>query len=75
VVIQHYKNYPETIPIFNREHNLHKFGYAVARTDTILLSIIGIVLGVFGKNNKGLLLNGIVLIVAIIRLFIGGGLF
>ena len=36
MVIQHYKNYPKTIPVFNREHNLHKFGYAVARTDTVV---------------------------------------
>ena len=39
MVIQHDKNYPKTIPVFNREHNLHKFGYVVARTDTKLSDV------------------------------------
>lgn len=39
----------------------------------IPLSIIGLFIGIFSKNRGGLNLNGIVLIVAIIRLFIGGG--
>lgn len=40
----------------------------------ILLSIIGLIIGIFGKNNGGMTLNGIVLIVAALRLIVGGGI-
>ncbi len=39
----------------------------------IPLTVIGLLFGAFSKNSGGVNLNGIVLIVAIIRLFIGGG--
>lgn len=41
----------------------------------ILLSLIGVIIGIFGKNNGGLILNGIVLLASALRLFIGGGIF
>ena len=40
----------------------------------IILSIIGLTIGIFGKNNGGMILNGIVLIVAGLRLIVGGGI-
>jgi len=40
----------------------------------IPLAIIGLIIGVFSKNSNGLLLNGIVLLVAVIRLIAGGGI-
>ena len=39
----------------------------------IPIAVLGMLLGAFSRNNGGVNLNGIVLIVAIIRLFIGGG--
>ena len=39
----------------------------------IPIAVLGLLLGAFSKNTGGVNLNGIVLIVAIIRLFIGGG--
>lgn len=42
---------------------------------SITLAIIGLLIGIFGKATGGLTLNGIVLIVGILRLFIGGGIF
>ena len=39
----------------------------------IPIALLGLFLGAFSKNNGGVTLNGIVLIVSIIRLFIGGG--
>lgn len=41
----------------------------------IPIALIGLIVGVFSKNTGGLLLNGIVLIVSVLRLFIGGGIF
>ena len=40
----------------------------------IFLSIIGLIVGIFGKNNGGMILNGIVLIVSALRLIVGGGI-
>lgn len=40
----------------------------------IPLAIIGLFFGIFSKNTGGLLLNGIVLIVSLLRLIIGGGI-
>ena len=40
----------------------------------IPLALIGLFFGIFSKNTGGLLLNGIVLIVALLRLMIGGGI-
>jgi len=40
----------------------------------IILAIIGLILGAFGKNNGGMILNGIVLIVSALRLIVGGGI-
>lgn len=40
----------------------------------IPIAIIGFFFGIFSKNNGGMVLNGIILIVAIIRLMIGGGI-
>ncbi len=40
----------------------------------IPLAIIGLIFGAFSKNTNGLVLNGIVLVVSMIRLFIGGGI-
>jgi TRAP-type mannitol/chloroaromatic compound transport system permease small subunit len=39
------------------------------------LAIIGLIIGVFSKNTSGLILNGIVILVAAFRLFVGGGIF
>ena len=39
----------------------------------IPIAVIGLLFGAFSKNSGGVNLNGIVFIVAIIRLFIGGG--
>ena len=39
----------------------------------IPIALLGLLLGAFSRNSGGVNLNGIVLIVAIIRLFIGGG--
>ena len=39
----------------------------------IPIALLGLLLGAFSKNSGGVNLNGIVLIVAIIRLSIGGG--
>ena len=39
----------------------------------IPIAVLGLLLGAFSKNSGGVNLNGIVLVVAIIRLFIGGG--
>ncbi|HPD59977.1 MAG TPA: hypothetical protein PLL29_08195 [Paludibacteraceae bacterium] len=41
----------------------------------IILTIIGLIVGIFGKNNGGMILNGIVLIVSALRLIVGGGIF
>lgn len=41
----------------------------------IPLAVIGLIIGIFSKNTGGLLLNGIVLIVAALRLIVGGGIF
>ena len=40
----------------------------------IPLALLGVIFGIFSKNTGGLTLNGIVLIVAIIRLIAGGGI-
>ena len=40
----------------------------------IPLAALGLFLGIFSRNTGGLTLNGIVLIVSLIRLFIGGGI-
>ena len=39
----------------------------------IPLALTGLFFGIFSKNSGGLLLNGIVLIVSLLRLMIGGG--
>ena len=54
MVIQHYKNYPKTIPVFNREHNLHKFVYVVARTDTIIRTSDGNFFVIGEQFKKGM---------------------
>ena len=41
----------------------------------IILTIIGLIVGIFGKNNGGMILNGIVLIVSALRLIVGSGIF
>ena len=41
----------------------------------IPLTLIGILIGAISKKESGMILNGIVLIVAIVRLSIGGGIF
>ena len=41
---------------------------------SIILAIIGLIIGIVGKGSGGLVLNGIVLIVGILRLFIVGGI-
>lgn len=38
------------------------------------IALIGLIIGVFSKNTGGLILNGIVLLVSILRLIIGGGI-
>jgi hypothetical protein len=40
----------------------------------IFLAILGLIFGIFSKNTGGLTLNGIVLIVSLIRLIAGGGI-
>jgi len=39
------------------------------------IAILGLIIGIFAKNNGGLILNSFVIIVAIMRLFVGGGVF
>lgn len=41
----------------------------------IPLAIIGLFFGIFSKNTGGLVLNGIVLLAAALRLIVGGGIF
>jgi TRAP-type mannitol/chloroaromatic compound transport system permease small subunit len=41
----------------------------------IPLAVIGMIFGAFSKHTGGLLLNGIVLIVSVVRLIAGGGVF
>ena len=40
----------------------------------IPLAIFGLIIGVFSKNTGGMTLNGIVLIVSVMRLIVGGGI-
>lgn len=40
----------------------------------IPLALVGLFFGIFSKNTGGLTLNGIVLIVAALRLIVGGGI-
>lgn len=40
----------------------------------IVLTLLGLILGAFGKNNGGMILNGIVLLAAGLRLIVGGGI-
>ena len=37
-------------------------------------ALLGLFLGIFSKNTGGLILNGIVLIVSLVRLMAGGGI-
>lgn len=38
------------------------------------LAIIGLIIGIFSRNTGGLILNGIVILVAALRLIVGGGI-
>lgn len=37
------------------------------------IAFIGLLVGLFGKNKGGMIFNGIVLLVSVIRLVMGGG--
>ena len=38
------------------------------------IALVGLIIGIFSKNTGGLTLNGIVLVVAAMRLIVGGGI-
>ncbi|GAA4387420.1 hypothetical protein [Hymenobacter koreensis] len=40
----------------------------------LVLAVIGVIIGAFGKQKTGLILNGIAIVIASIRLIIGGGI-
>jgi hypothetical protein len=40
----------------------------------LVLAVIGLIIGAFGKQKTGLILNGIAILIACFRLFIGGGI-
>lgn len=41
----------------------------------VVLCVLGIIFGAVSKKKTGLFINGAVLVVAILRLFLGGGVF
>ncbi|KAA9339663.1 hypothetical protein F0P96_03350 [Hymenobacter busanensis] len=40
----------------------------------LILAVIGLIIGAFGKRRTGLILNGVAILIACLRLFIGGGI-
>ena len=48
--------------------------FGIVNWVVIPLALVGLFIGIFSKNNGGLILNGIVLIVSAMRLIVGGGI-
>ncbi|WP_400191120.1 hypothetical protein [Hymenobacter sp. B81] len=40
----------------------------------LVLAVIGLIIGAFGKHKTGMLLNGLAIVIACLRLSIGGGI-
>lgn len=40
----------------------------------IVLAVIGLIIGAFGERKTGMVLNGVAILIACFRLFIGGGI-
>jgi uncharacterized membrane protein len=40
----------------------------------LILAVIGLIIGAFGQRKTGMMLNGIAILIACFRLFIGGGI-
>jgi hypothetical protein len=40
----------------------------------LILAVIGLIIGAFGQRKTGMVLNGIAILIACFRLFIGGGI-
>ncbi|SFP81180.1 hypothetical protein [Hymenobacter arizonensis] len=41
----------------------------------LVFAVIGLIIGAFGQRKTGMTLNGIAILIACFRLFIGGGIF
>ncbi|MBF9237555.1 hypothetical protein I2I05_09130 [Hymenobacter sp. BT683] len=40
----------------------------------LVFAVIGLIIGAFGQRKTGMMLNGIAILIACVRLFIGGGI-
>ena len=40
----------------------------------LIFAIVGLIIGAFGERKTGMVLNGIAILIACFRLFIGGGI-